>query len=530
MRLKGLKKDGKRKYLEHCLDYGRLVNEDTTENKLRRLETLNVFSLKKAWLEKFLEALDKDLPFIAGPYTVKVEPAVVRAGKKQIPFEQYQDKLFTFKVGLSDFDAPLRLILDATTHEWLWQYSQDGTSHEGNIHQIRLALDYRSDKTRAGTNISPTLFDALVNFHDFLPGRDLRQRLLTWSRQQCVQIYCREEGSLRNISLSDILQTTGQILYDCDLDQRNWDITERLLFEVQRDLMEKIFHKVRYDIDKRQYRTGCVRQKTPGSPGDFIDSYTVFFEFSSDEDRIAFEKKDKKNSCIDGILVNRGEFHIYEPLFRDDHAEILRRFQLQRIGISPDKLNAGEMKFLRDILKYIGDNFSRDRREFYLMRNVESLRSIGIYLEGETRVFYPDFVLWIVDDKANKTTMVLLDPKGQTGILKEDDLGLSSSDAMNDKVRIASSGQLRELANRLSMETRRDWAIHSFILLRDSSPLGKFAGLVATTNEIKLAEKMINRKVLRLDWHQENEAGQRSSLLPNDESYLTRIFSMIQQN
>jgi hypothetical protein len=71
---------------------------------------------------------------------------------------------------------------------------------------------------------------------------------------------------------------------------------------------------------------------------------------------------------------------------------------LKHIGISPDKLNAGEKKFLADILQFIDVNYSRDHREFYLMRNVESLRSIGLYLEGETRAFYPDFVLWIEVD------------------------------------------------------------------------------------------------------------------------------------
>ncbi|MFI8583158.1 hypothetical protein [Ectopseudomonas khazarica] len=207
----------------------------------------------------------------------------------------------------------------------------------------------------------------------------------------------------------------------------------------------------------------------------------------------------------------------------------MQKYKLKRIGISPDSLNAGERKFLQDILEFIEVNYPRDPREFYLMRNVESLRSIGLYLDGETRVFYPDFVLWIVDDKTNQTTLALFDPKGQSGIMREDDLGVSGGSAMNDKVRVATSAQLPELAQELTHRTKRQWAVHSFILLRDSSPLGRWRGASPTNQEMDLAERMIQQNVLRLDWHPKNELGQTSSSLRNGDTYLSRIFERLVQ-
>ncbi len=158
------------------------------------------------------------------------------------------------------------------------------------------------------------------------------------------------------------------------------------------------------------------------------------------------------------------------------------------------------------------------------MRNVESLRSIGLNLEGETRVFYPDFVLWIIDDKHKKTTLALFDPKGQTGIIKEDDLGLKGPDGMNDKVRVATSGQLAELAREMSKRTGLAWKVHSFILLRDKSPLGHFKGAAPNDRDMELAEAMIQKGVLRLDWHEKNEQGQTSARLRDGSSYFCRIF------
>lgn len=47
------------------------------------------------------------------------------------------------------------------------------------------------------------------------------------------------------------------------------------------------------------------------------------------------------------------------------------------------------------------------------MRNVESLKSIGIYLNDNSEVFYPDFIMWLI--AKNKVYINFIDPKGQMG-------------------------------------------------------------------------------------------------------------------
>jgi hypothetical protein len=528
VRLKGLRDDGKRRNLEHCTDYGDLVTDNTPENQLRRLETLNVYSLNRSWLETFLKALEQDLPSIAGPYTIDVKPSVVKVGKKQIPFEQYQPKLHAFKVGRSEFDAPLRITLEAATHDWRWQYLHQGLEMDNILPNQGFSLDYRNNRSQPGQNLIKSLRACLETGSDFLPTGWLQLRLSTWSRQQRVQLYFLKDGVIRHLTLGDMLSVVSAVLYDHSLVDRSWDVVERLLDEVQRDLLEKVFHKVRYDIDKRHYRYETVRQSVAGEPGDFIDRYTLTYEFEKDEERSVFEQTSGLREQLELCFREPQEpYHIYEPLLKDVEEKLLKKHKLQRIGISPDKLNDGERKFLRDILSFIDTNYCRDHREFYLMRNVESLRSIGLYLEGETRVFYPDFVLWVVDDKAHKTTLVLFDPKGQTGIVKEDDLGLNGVDGMNDKVRVATSGQLSELARQMRKQTGRQWDIYSFILLRDKSPLGRWKGSAPTDKEMEMAEAMIQKGVLRLDWHPKNEQGQDSVPLRDGSSYLSRIFERI---
>lgn len=531
VRLKGLRHDGKRRHLAHNEDYASLVADDTPENRLRRLETLNVFSLNRSWLATFLKALEQDIPKIAGPYTLDVQPAVVRVGgsQRELGFEDYQHKLHAFKVGRAEFDASLHITIEAATHKCHWRYVDEDDGERAEVLEpFAVSLDYRANRNAAGHNLVQDLKAKLENEAAFISCGWLKEQRATWSRQRRVQCYWDKGGTIEPVSLTRLLGLIREVEYDYPLEDCSWTVLERLLDEIQRDVLEKVFQKVRYDIDKRQYRYDVVRQSTAVESGDFIHRYALSYEFDKDEHRDHFELDDAlRQRVANELKEERGEYHIFEPLLNEATDSLRSKHKLRDVNISPDKLNAGERKFLRDIRTYIEENHSRDPREFYLMRNVESLRSIGLYLEGETRAFYPDFVLWIVDDKRNKTTLALFDPKGQTGIVKQDDLGLNGGAAMNDKVRVATNGQLSELEAQLGHKTRRAWEIQSFILLRDSSPLGRWKGSVPTDDELELAEAMISRHVLRLDWHTENENGQASVLLRGEDSYLSRIFGVL---
>ena len=192
------------------------------------------------------------------------------------------------------------------------------------------------------------------------------------------------------------------------------------------------------------------------------------------------------------------------------------------MNFSPDSLNAGERKFANDIHDYLNDPVKRgvlDKHEFYLLRNVESLRSVGVYLESETRAFFPDFVLWVVHQ--NWTHIILIDPKGQTGIT---DWGKLEE---NEKVKIAHSGHLAELARQLTAKHGRTFKVDSFILLRDSSPLGKITGLTPTTDEAVHIAKLKAKHVLRLDWHETDEAGNARPVYWRGKTYLDMMFEVV---
>lgn len=91
--------------------------------------------------------------------------------------------------------------------------------------------------------------------------------------------------------------------------------------------------------------------------------------------------------------------HIYKPLFAEGHDEV---------SISPPPLNEGEEQFIRDLNAFLSANPDRvDGKDVYLLRN-QSRKGVGFF---ESSNFYPDFILWLVDEDGFQQ-VIFLDPHG----------------------------------------------------------------------------------------------------------------------
>ncbi|MEM2969595.1 MAG: hypothetical protein QXR63_01510, partial [Candidatus Bathyarchaeia archaeon] len=96
--------------------------------------------------------------------------------------------------------------------------------------------------------------------------------------------------------------------------------------------------------------------------------------------------------------------HLYQPL--------LIRPNTNKIITIPAGLNEGEAKFVEDLSNYLKTNPSNLKNcEIYLLRNLTRSKGIGFF---PTHSFYPDFILWIIEDKKQK--IIFIDPKGLTFI------------------------------------------------------------------------------------------------------------------
>lgn len=537
VRLKGLKSDGKRQNRDHHEDYESLVRVDIPPNRLRRLETLNVFSLKATYLTRFLDAMKDEIPQFVVERTVPVttRPVALGPGKATEDFAAYQDKLRVFKVGRNS-DEPRLVVTRLASGHWRWgegagdvlawndlhlDYRRDADSPEHDVKQD--LFDWLKSKKRAGATFAPAGL--------FGPEVALAETLTRSLAVRNMQLLWEDGGKQRLANALDVLQVVGGLLYHYPFAHISLTARETLATKAVADAVAQLHHKLIYDLNKRRYRFDePLVQAKVGAPGDFIAGYSIKFGFQTEAEKTTFETNYPSSALPPQLELKLEEPHhpyqphIYKPLLRDGTDAGVQELNFKELSISPDALNPGERKFVDDLHAYLQDPTRHGwaaKYGFYLMRNVESLRSVGVYLDTEARAYFPDFVLWVVGRK--ETTVLLIDPKGQSGILDMHSL----KSGTNAKVKLAHSGHLQDLARQLAAASSppRKIAAHSFILLRDSSPLGRLVGSTATTIELETVADMERHHVLRLDWSSQDESG-NTRTSPNDRCYLERMFKL----
>jgi hypothetical protein len=95
--------------------------------------------------------------------------------------------------------------------------------------------------------------------------------------------------------------------------------------------------------------------------------------------------------------------HLYQPLLAYD--------QQGRFKVTPKELNKGETQFVRDLKSFLTSNPQEHKgKEVFLLRNRSRGHGIGFFSPKEGEAFFPDFILWIIEDGAQM--IAFIDPHG----------------------------------------------------------------------------------------------------------------------
>jgi hypothetical protein len=95
--------------------------------------------------------------------------------------------------------------------------------------------------------------------------------------------------------------------------------------------------------------------------------------------------------------------HLYQPLLVTDKQE--------RLESAPAALNEGEAQFVRDLRAYLQSHKAEfEDREVFLLRNLTRGKGIGFFEAQSGEAFYPDFILWVIQDRQQWITFI--DPHG----------------------------------------------------------------------------------------------------------------------
>ena len=105
-----------------------------------------------------------------------------------------------------------------------------------------------------------------------------------------------------------------------------------------------------------------------------------------------------------GVTAIKAKNHVYYPLLhlsQDAKNKAPARF-------TPQGLNDGEVKFVRDLVQWFHNNESPlPGTEAFFFRNESRGRGLGFFIADN---FYPDFILWFLSP--TEQTVVFVDPKG----------------------------------------------------------------------------------------------------------------------
>jgi hypothetical protein len=520
VRIKGLKNDGKRYFLDHNQDY--LTLGDNEEDKLRKIETLAVFSLEKSYLETFTGAVNKELEIIKR-HEIKVNPSIIKLNNNsEIKFEQFRKRIPIFK--LSKIEIAQRRVTLLDNNSFKIDFIQGESSKEGKVNNFSINLDYRPNRNNESVNIKGELANFLNDYSAFVNLNKLQHLISEFQEDNGLYV----NANNVQITITDILNFVEEIKYKSSVDTANIELIENIVIQVATDFLKKLKNKVNWYINNSNYQyQELLNQSTDKIKGDFIDKYYIFKTIESTKDskgKTTFktpDEIDEEVSTFEKEIVKIAESleitsigkSIYNPLLREVRNNVDGEKDLK---ITPDKLNAGEKKFVQDCANYFKDNSDFEKYEIYLMRNVETLKSIGIYLNDDSQVFYPDFILWMI--KGDTININFIDPKGQMGM--QDATTLLD----NEKVKIADKGNndtLLRLESELCKNHKKKFILNSFLLLRDSSMLG----FNKPNDWVK--DNMIDKNIFRLNWHStdEKENDVAISKLPDGKNYLELIMA-----
>jgi superfamily II DNA or RNA helicase len=357
---------------------------------VRCLETLHIFGVRADYMRQFQEYLeDEGLPSGSNVKEEFVIPVIKTLPKTNL-------KVIKLKEGL-DFkkqaDRPL-------------------LSYTETLSRNPIVLDWypriqamKSARALGGTTIQQKQSHVLTQ--DLLAFIDWQSVYLE------MQAYKAEKAWYNlDLSISDIKQifhhNDWYVLYipQEDLQLVSFDVFDRIQHIVV-SLLKKYcdrfyaYKKADWEKDKLEYR-----DLTSDDPN-FIDEYKILVQEQQQDvinrikelEALVKTKQFNDLNFITGCALYFDK-HLYNPILALSDNDI--------VEIKPVALNDGEKKFIEDLRGYYTKNKENfNGQELYLLRNRSKGIGYGFFEEGN---FYPDFILWHIEDGIQYITFI--DPKG----------------------------------------------------------------------------------------------------------------------
>ena len=379
---------------------------------LERLETLNIFGVNAGYMATFKEYL-------------KEEGVTTSDEMIQLDFETRSNlpksklKTLALKDGYKDNQIKG---FKRTHFPWLYEVPAE---FAGKIKEAHIELDlYPKIEAMSTQNKINTTADANTRKKGKIASGTMA--LFDFDRiylavQEFKQLRSWSNLRLERARLMDFCLTRNEwyTLYipQAELTIRNIaDIAkqENILIRLLQDYTDRFYKSLKTAYEGQFYDIVSVKKDD--------DSLLKIYHFDIDNDASgeAYEKKIKDLQVLvneqklgEASQWNAGQMvaicfdsHLYYPLFAIEGAVPLKMRPLAFDAPS-------EVQFVRDLEEFYKSLLGQKvigKRSLYLLRNADTKgKGLGFALAGN---FYPDFLLWLVDDATGEQWLNFIDPKG----------------------------------------------------------------------------------------------------------------------
>ncbi|XZH88408.1 DEAD/DEAH box helicase family protein [Clostridium perfringens] len=374
----------------------RLIPQD-----LRILETLNIFGINADYMQEFREMLGREgVPANDEKVDIKIPilPIVKLEELKKLKVIRVKDEL-SFKK-----DAP-KQVLDEKVSNYFKE------------NKIKLDLYTKIDEVKSKNTVRNGLLNKekdRFSMHKlfFMDVEKIYFEIINYKKERCFYNINISKEKLIDLLLDD----SWYEIYIPKSEFKASFINKNRLEEIAIMLLEKYIdkffkkRKAEWESDKLEYVELDYNTFVKNDSYNIEVNLTqvdVINNINSLKDSLNRAKSIGELYTIDYDKYSNNQIkfigfdkHIYNPLVSMDN-------KIKDIKVTPVELNYGETKFVEKLKEYVSNknNALLKEKKIYLIRN--QVGNVGFFDEGN---FYPDFIMWIIDEKYEYITFI--DPKG----------------------------------------------------------------------------------------------------------------------
>lgn len=394
-----------------------VLNERPKNTHLEKLETLNIFGVNAGYMATFKdylreegitpsdEVLTLDFPTHANLPQSKLKTLALKDGYKDSQKKGFKRTHFPWLYEVpSEFAEKIK-----PPHVVLDLYPRVEALMSGNN-----ALSISPD-TRHQGKLSTQLFAAFDWDRVYLALHEYKLQR-SWSNlrldKQKLLDFCKQKNDWYTLYIP---KTELEVRNFSDV-RKQEDILIRLLI----DFTGRFYDALKSGYEGQFYEVTYIDE----DHGSMLkDGYQLLIDDSADGHTYLTQLEALKKLVAEGKLGQVSQQcpphmvaicfnqHLFYPLlgFEDKDAKKHVPLTLSPIAIGDES----EVRFVRDLEAFYNSPQGKEtigQRSLYLLRNAASKnKGLGFALAGN---FYPDFLLWLVDDATGEQWLSFVDPKG----------------------------------------------------------------------------------------------------------------------